>query len=76
MVAINDEVIGFYFAADFQELHRDNAVHGMQLHSGFEFSAFDPAISGNPEQVSSTGFQVVLAVVNLNCFTGCEWLCG
>ena len=70
VVPIDDQVISFYLATGFQVLHRDDTLHGVQLHAGLELSAFYPAISGDPEEVATTGFQVVLPVVNFHCFRG------
>ena len=70
VMSIDDEVISFYLASRFQVLHRNNTCHGMQLHAGLEFSALYPAISGDPEEVSTTGFQVVLSIMNFHSFRG------
>ena len=70
VVSIDDQVISFYFATGFQVLHRNDTLHGVQLHARLELSAFYPAISGDPEEVATTGFQVVLTVVYFDCFRG------
>ena len=66
MVALDDQVVCFDGAAGFEVLDRYDACHRVQLHARFQLATFYPTFPGNPEEVASTGFQVMFTVVDLH----------